>query len=78
MEIALRTIFGKIFVRDRPVPVVPQAVIQNPSLADVRPVQAVAADGWLGIALAEPTGVRPVPPTSTAAGFEPGVSRVRR
>jgi hypothetical protein len=78
MEIALRTIFGKIFVRERPVPVVPQAVIQNPRLADVRPVQAVAADGWLGIALAEPTGVRPAPPTPTASRFEPGVSRVRR
>ena len=78
MEIALRTIFGKIFVRDRPVPIVPQAVIQNPRLADVRPVQAVAADGWFGIALAEPATIRPAPPTPTASQFEPGVSRMRR
>jgi hypothetical protein len=69
MEIALRTIFGKIFVRDRPVPVVPEAVTQNPRLAGIRAVQAVATDGWLGIALAEPVPT-PAPPTPTAARFE--------
>ncbi len=69
MEIALRTIFGKIFVRDRPVPVVPEVVTQNPRLAGIRAVQAVATDGWLGIALAEPV-LSPAPPTPTAARFE--------
>jgi hypothetical protein len=53
MEIALRTIFGKIFAKERPVAILPEHVTANPRLASVRAVQAVATDGWLGIALAE-------------------------
>jgi hypothetical protein len=56
MEIGLRTIFGKIFAKERPVPIVPASVTANPRLAGLRVVQAVAADGWLGIALAQPAG----------------------
>jgi hypothetical protein len=61
MEIALRTIFGKIFAKERPIALFPEQVAANPRLAGVRAVQAVATDGWLGIALAEP-------PETTAAG----------
>lgn len=55
MEIALRTIFGKIFAKERPIALVPEKVTANPRLATVRAVQAVATEGWLGIALAEST-----------------------
>ncbi len=70
MEIALRTIFGKIFAKERPISLVPEKVTANPRLAGVRAVQAVATDGWLGIALAEPTETtiaRPAAPSPTAA-----------
>jgi hypothetical protein len=70
MEIALRTIFGKIFAKERPIALVPEKVTANPRLAGVRAVQAVATDGWLGIALAEPaetTIARPAAPSPTAA-----------
>jgi hypothetical protein len=69
MEIALRTIFGKIFAKERPIAILPEKVTANPRLAAVRAVQAVATDGWLGIALAEPTDVtsgRPAAPSPTA------------
>lgn len=70
MEIGLRTVFGKIFAQSRPVPLVPAKVIENPRLAALRAVQAVATDGWLAIALAEPqatmTGT-PAPPSPTAS-----------
>jgi len=56
MEIALRLIFGKIFAKERLVPVLPDKVAENPRLAGVRVVQAAATEGWLGIALAEPAG----------------------
>jgi hypothetical protein len=55
MEIALRTIFGKIFAKERRIPLVPATLAANPRLADVRAVQAVATDGWLAIALAPTT-----------------------
>lgn len=55
MEIALRAIFGKIFAKERRIPLVPATLVANPRLADVRAVQAVATDGWLAIALAPTT-----------------------
>jgi hypothetical protein len=70
MELALRTIFGKIFAKERPIPLLPEKVTANPRLAGVRAVQAVATDGWLGIALAEPaetTIARPTALSPTAA-----------
>jgi hypothetical protein len=54
LEIALRTVFGKIFAKEREIPLVPAKVTQNPKLAGLRAVQAVATDGWLAIALADP------------------------
>jgi len=53
-EIALRTIFGKIFPKERPIPLVPERITTHPRLADLRGVQAVATDGWLALALGEP------------------------
>jgi len=66
MEIALRTIFGKIFPKERPVPLLPEALAGDRRLAGVRAVQAVCTDGWLALALAEPAqaGGQPAPPTA--------------
>jgi hypothetical protein len=55
MEIALRTIFGKVFAKERPVRLLPERIVANPRLSNVRAVQAVCADGWLAFALAQPT-----------------------
>jgi hypothetical protein len=55
MEFGLRTIFGKMFPKERPVTLVPEKVLTNPRLAGVQAVQAVSADGWLAIALAATT-----------------------
>ena len=69
MEIALRTIFGKIFAKERRIPLVPEGMASNPRLADLRAVQAVATDGWLAIALAPTTtaGASAAPATATGA-----------
>jgi hypothetical protein len=66
MEIGLRTIFGKIFAQSRPIPLVPLKVTENPSLADLVAVQAVATDGWLAIALAEPQTTMTSQPAQTS------------
>jgi hypothetical protein len=66
MEIGLRTIFGKIFAQSRPVPLVPEKVTKNPALADLVAVQAVATDGWLAIALAEPQHTMTTNPAKTS------------
>jgi hypothetical protein len=63
MEIALRTIFGKIFPKERPIPLLPKAVAANPRIADLQAVQTVSSDGWLAIALAK----REPAPAATAA-----------
>ena len=55
MEFGLRTIFGKMFPKERPVKLVPVKMLANPRLAGVQAVQAVSADGWLAIALATTT-----------------------
>ena len=51
MEIGLRTIFGKIFPKERPIPVLPPAIAANPRLAAMRAVQTVSNDGWFAIAI---------------------------
>ena len=58
MEFGLRTIFGKMFPKERPVPLVPEKLVGNPRFAGVQAVQAVTADGWLAIALAPGTAAR--------------------
>lgn len=55
MEIALRTIFGKIFAKERRIPLIPAPLAANPRLADLRAAQAVSTDGWLAIALVPTT-----------------------
>jgi hypothetical protein len=81
MEIALRVIFGKIFAKERLIAILPAKVTENPKLAAMRAVQAVATDGWLAIALAEPaanvTG-QPVSPSPTALTPLPADRRMLR
>ena len=72
MELALRTIFGKIFPRERPLPLLPASFVANPRLADVAALQAVCADGWFALALGE----RPVAAAGgAAAGATPPATR---
>jgi len=62
MELALRTIFGKIFPKERPVPVLPEKIVANPRLTGVQATQAVSSDGWLALTLeqgAAPTVAQP-------------------
>lgn len=50
-EIGLRTVFGKIFPKERPIPLLPERLAGDPRLADLDVCQAVVTDGWLAIAL---------------------------
>jgi len=79
MEIGLRVIFGKIFAKERSLSIIPATIVDNPKLAGMRAVQAVATDGWLAIALAEPTANvtgAPAGPSSTAAAPLPADRRI--
>ena len=66
MELALRTIFGKIFPKERPVPLVPAEFAGDRRFAGVHAVQAVSNDGWLAIALAQPAVAGDVPAAAKA------------
>ncbi len=74
LEIGLRTIFGKIFPKERPIPVLPAKITTNPRLADTQAIQAVACDGWFALALA----ARSAPPPDHATASRPGVEAARR
>jgi len=86
LEIGLRTVFGKIFAKERHVPLVPVKVIDNPRLVGLRAVQAVATDGWLAVALADAlpsaTGrdvtAEPAAPSPTASNPSPSSTPDRR
>lgn len=78
MEIGLRTIFGKIFAQSRPIPLVPVKVTENPALADLMAVQAVATDGWLAIALAESQTTMTNQPPKTSPTAKAPASEDRR
>jgi hypothetical protein len=67
MELALRTVFGKIFVKERPIAILPAKLATHPGLADVQAVQAVCADGWFALALAESAPVAATPPPTPVA-----------
>jgi len=67
MEFGLRTIFGKMFPKERPVRLVPEQVASNPRLAGIQAVQAVSADGWLAIALGPPLRGAGTKSSATAA-----------
>ena len=51
IEFALRTIFSKIFPKERPIPVLPDRLVKNPRLEGLVVLQAVSTDGWLALAL---------------------------
>jgi hypothetical protein len=51
MELALRTIFGKIFPKERRIPLLPAKITENPRLEGVEAVQSVSSDGWLAMTL---------------------------
>jgi len=53
IEFALRTIFGKIFPKERPVPIVPKKITEHPRLQDLTTLQAMSWDGWIAIALGD-------------------------
>jgi hypothetical protein len=66
LEIPLRTIFAKIFPKERPISLLPAAVVKNPRLADLRAVQLVSTDGWFALALDEPSPAPAAGPAITA------------
>ncbi|MFM8733663.1 MAG: hypothetical protein ACKOC8_00480 [Pirellulales bacterium] len=70
MEFGLRTIFGKMFPKERPVKLVPEKMLSNPRLAGVQAVQATTADGWLAIALAAPTAAGTAGGSATASRLQ--------
>jgi hypothetical protein len=51
LEIPLRTIFAKIFAKERPIALLPASIVKNPRLGDLRAVQVVSTDGWFAFAL---------------------------
>jgi len=53
IEFALRTIFGKIFPKERPVPIIPKKFTEHPRLQDLTTLQAMSWDGWVAIALGD-------------------------
>ena len=53
MELTLRTIFGKIFPKERPIAVLPEQIAANPRLTDVQATQAVSSDGWFALTLTQ-------------------------
>ncbi len=71
MELALRTIFGKIFPKERPIAVLPEQIANNEKLADVQAVQAASSDGWLAITLEQ----RKAPPPTIASPPRPKQTR---
>lgn len=77
MEIALRTIFGKIFPKERPLPVVPERIVANPRLEGMRAVQAVSHDGWFALALAtrEPPATVATPQPNPQQAGRPTIFR---
>lgn len=54
IEFALRTIFGKIFPKEKPIPIVPKKFTDHPRLQNLNTLQAVSLDGWVAIALGDP------------------------
>ena len=73
MEIALRTIFGKVFAKERPVRILPDTIAAHPRLADARAVQTTCAEGWFALALAATTQAEaPVAqPTAARSAAQP-------
>ncbi len=79
-EIALRAVFGKIFPKERPLPLLPEAFVEDPKLADLKVLQATATDGWMAISLGEsPTPAeRPAAAGKVASPQHSGPRRTKR
>ena len=79
IEFALRTIFGKIFPKERPIPVLPDRLVKNPRLDGLVVLQAVSTDGWLALALGIRDGgatvAQPAAKTDKAAERLPRIFR---
>jgi len=72
IEIALRTIFGKVFPKERPLTLFPPQVTTHPKLAGMPVSHLAATDGWLAIALsAPPANPAPVTAALPAAADKP-------
>jgi hypothetical protein len=79
MDFALRTIFGKMFPKERPVKLVPETMTANPRLVGVQAVQAVSIDGWLAIALGTTAPIAaPKAATPAARAADTGPRLLRR
>lgn len=78
MEFGLRTLFGKMFPKERPVPLVPAKVVANTRMRGVQAVQAIIADGWLAVALAPVTQAGNGRTSPTAARTDSGSQRAVR
>jgi len=50
-QIALRGIFSRALSKNAPLQLVPEAIVQQPKLADAAITQFVIDDGWIGLAL---------------------------
>lgn len=55
-QVALRGVFSKTFPKDEPWQLMPQALIDDPRLADLTVTQFVVQDGWIGWALGPKPG----------------------
>ena len=79
-EIALRAVFGKIFPKERPLPLLPEAFVTDPKLADLKVLQAAATDGWLAISVGErpPATARATAPAKVATTPSSGTRRAQR
>ena len=79
VEFALRTIFSKIFPKERPIPVLPDRLITNPRLEGLHVLQAVSTDGWLALGLGlrdgETTVAQPAVAAGTTAADRPRIFR---
>ena len=71
IELALRTIFGKIFPKERRIPLLPAKITENPQLEGVEAVQSVSSDGWLAMTLER----HQEPPPTIAAPKRPADRR---
>jgi hypothetical protein len=52
-QVALRSIFSKIFAKNRSRQVTPERLLTDPRMADLALTQVTIEDGWIGIALGQ-------------------------
>jgi hypothetical protein len=76
IELALRTIFGKVFPKERPLALFPAQVAEHPKLVGMPVSHLAVTDGWLALALGAPPTDKPA--TTTAVAPAPGEKPARR